>query len=143
MPPVKQIQIQIGPFSQQHHIVQLLMLLIADLLDIKALADADQVPDPVQMGDHLMDRRINPPFIGSNIDDFMKGGGTLTGMEGLVKEFDSKIVGICVLCEADFDKDKLVEDYLSLVKISKIDTNKRIILSEPGNFLNRTDFSRF
>ena len=77
------------------------------------------------------------------VDDFMKGGGTLTGMEGLVKEFDSKIVGICVLCEADFDKDKLVEDYLSLVKISKIDTNKRIILSEPGNFLNRTDFSRF
>ena len=77
------------------------------------------------------------------IDDFMKGGGTLTGMEQLVKEFDSTVAGICVLCEADFDKDKLVENYLSLVKISKIDTQKKLILAEPGNFMNQTDFSRF
>ena len=73
----------------------------------------------------------------------MKGGGTLTGMEELAREFDSTVAGICVLCEADFDKEKLVEDYLSLVKISKIDTQKRIILAEPGNFLTETDFDRF
>ncbi len=77
------------------------------------------------------------------VDDFMKGGGTLSGMEELVKEFDSTIAGICVLCEADFDKEKLVQNYLSLVKISKIDTQKRIILAEPGSFLSETDFSRF
>lgn len=77
------------------------------------------------------------------VDDFMKGGGTLTGMEELVKEFDSTVAGICVLCEADFDKEKLVENYLSLVKISKIDTQKKIILAEPGSFLTQTDFSRF
>ncbi|WP_251716660.1 pur operon repressor [Lactobacillus agrestimuris] len=77
------------------------------------------------------------------IDDFMKGGGTLTGMEELVKEFDCTIAGICVLCEADFDKNKLVEDYISLVKISNIDTKKKLILAEPGNFLTQTDFSRF
>lgn len=83
---------------------------------------------------------------GSNVlvvDDFMKGGGTLTGMEELVKEFDSTVAGICVLCEADFDKTKLVDDYLSLVKISNIDTQKKLILAEPGNFLTETDFSRF
>ncbi|MGQ5709706.1 pur operon repressor [Lactobacillus sp. PSON] len=77
------------------------------------------------------------------VDDFMKGGGTLTGMEELVKEFDGKIAGICVLCEADFDKNKLVEDYLSLVKITKIDTHDKIIAAEPGNFLAQTDFDRF
>ena len=77
------------------------------------------------------------------IDDFMKGGGTLTGMEELVNEFDCTIAGICVLCEADFDKNKLVEDYISLVKISNIDTKKKLILAEPGNFLTQTDFSRF
>ena len=76
------------------------------------------------------------------VDDFMKGGGTLTGMEELAREFDSTVAGICVLCEADFDKEKLVEDYLSLVKISKIDTQKRIILAESGNFLTETDFSQ-
>lgn len=83
---------------------------------------------------------------GSNVlvvDDFMKGGGTLTGMEELVKEFDSTVAGICVLCEADFDKNKLVDDYLSLVKISNIDTQKKLIMAEPGNFLTETDFSRF
>lgn len=77
------------------------------------------------------------------IDDFMKGGGTLTGMEQLVKEFDSTVAGICVLCEADFDKDKLVQDYISLVKISEIDTQKKLILAEPGNFMKQTNFSRF
>ncbi len=77
------------------------------------------------------------------VDDFMKAGGTLTGMEELTKEFNSNVAGTCVLCEADFDKNKLIEGYLSLVKISRIDTTKRIILAEPGNFVAHTDFSRF
>ena len=77
------------------------------------------------------------------IDDFMKAGGTLTGMEQLVKEFEGTIAGICVLCEADFDKEKLVKDYISLVKISQIDAGKRLIVAQPGNFLSQTDFSRF
>lgn len=77
------------------------------------------------------------------IDDFMKAGGTLTGMEQLVKEFEGTIAGICVLCEADFDKEKLVKDYISLVKISQIDAGKRLIVAQPGNFLSKTDFSRF
>src|SRR5699024_9562084 len=77
------------------------------------------------------------------VDDFMKGGGTLTRMEELVMEFEGTIAGICVLCAADFDKEKLVKNYLSLVKISKSDTAKKLILAEPGNFLNETDFDRF
>ena len=77
------------------------------------------------------------------VDDFMKGGGTLTGMEELVKEFDGTIAGVCVLCEADFDKEKLIKNYLSLIKISKIDTAQKLIVAEPGNFLTETDFDRF
>lgn len=77
------------------------------------------------------------------VDDFMKGGGTLTGMQTLVQEFECTVAGVCVLCEADFDKQKLIDDYISLIKISKIDTQKKIILAEPGNFLSETDFSRF
>ena len=66
-----------------------------------------------------------------------------TQMEELVKEFDCSIAGICVLCEADFDKSKLVDNYISLIKISQIDTAKKIILAQPGNFLSVTDFNRF
>lgn len=77
------------------------------------------------------------------VDDFMKGGGTLTGMEELVKEFQCSVAGICVLCEADFDKEKLIKNYLSLIAISEIDTQKKIILAQPGSFLAETDFSHF
>src|SRR5699024_12732933 len=64
------------------------------------------------------------------VDDFMKGGGTLTGIEELVKEFDGTIAGVCVLCEADFDKEKLIKNYLSLIKISEIDTAQKLIVAE-------------
>ncbi|WEV36701.1 pur operon repressor [Lactobacillus sp. ESL0677] len=77
------------------------------------------------------------------VDDFMMAGGTLTGMQQLVKEFNSNIAGICVLCEADFDDVKLIEGHLSLVKIKKVDAAKRVILAEPGNFAVHTDFNRF
>ncbi|MDF7668882.1 pur operon repressor [Lactobacillus sp. ESL0701] len=77
------------------------------------------------------------------VDDFMMAGGTLTGMQQLVKEFNSNIAGICVLCEADFDDVKLIEGHLSLVKIKKVDAAKRVILAEPGNFVVHTDFNRF
>ncbi|MCT7789647.1 MAG: pur operon repressor, partial [Lactobacillus crispatus] len=53
------------------------------------------------------------------------------------------IAGVCVLCEADFDKEKLIKNYLSLVKISEIDTAQKLIVAEPGNFLTETDFDRF
>ncbi|KRL63314.1 pur operon repressor [Lactobacillus psittaci] len=76
------------------------------------------------------------------IDDFMKGGGTLTGMEGLVREFDSKVGGICVLCETSH-ADKMVDDYISLIKIDEIDTEKSVIKTSIGNFLDKTDFNRF
>ncbi|MDF7638302.1 pur operon repressor [Lactobacillus sp. ESL0791] len=77
------------------------------------------------------------------VDDYMMAGGTLTGMQKLAKEFDSNIAGICVLCEADFDHVKLLDNYLSLIKISKIDTAKKIILARPGSFIAHTDFDRF
>lgn len=83
---------------------------------------------------------------GSNVlivDDFMKGGGTLTGMQQLVKEFDGTVGGVCVLCEADYEKDRLIKDYVSLISITDIDTENETISAEPGNFLTRTNFDRF
>ncbi|MDO4912686.1 MAG: pur operon repressor [Lactobacillus sp.] len=76
------------------------------------------------------------------IDDFMKGGGTLVGMEQLVHEFEGTVAGAFVLCEADIKKDKMMEDYVSLIKITQIDHQKKLISSEIGNFLARTDFDR-
>src|SRR5690625_7335810 len=62
---------------------------------------------------------------GSNvciIDDFMKAGGTITGMVSLLKEFNAHVKAIGVLAEADDEEDeRSVEDYISLIKISDVD----------------------
>ena len=83
---------------------------------------------------------------GSNVlivDDFMKGGGTLTGMEELVKEFKGTVAGMCVLCETKYASQKVVDDYQSLIKITEVDRTKKLIKERPGNFLEQTDFNRF
>ena len=83
---------------------------------------------------------------GSNVlivDDFMKGGGTLTGMEELVKEFKGTVAGMCVLCETKYASQKVVDDYQSLIKITEVDRTKKLIKVRAGNFLEQTDFNRF
>ena len=83
---------------------------------------------------------------GSNVlivDDFMKGGGTLTGMEELVKEFKGTVAGMCVLCETKYASQKVVDDYQSLIKITEVDRTKKLIKVRPGNFLEQTDFNHF
>lgn len=77
------------------------------------------------------------------VDDFMKGGGTLTGMEELTKEFGCTVSGMCVLCESKNASQKVVDDYQSLIKITEVDRSQEIIKAEPGNILEQTDFNRF
>ena len=77
------------------------------------------------------------------VDDFMKGGGTLTGMEELTKEFNCTVSGMCVLCESKNASQKVVDDYQSLIKITEVDRSQDIIHAEPGNILEQTDFNRF
>ncbi|SET78933.1 purine operon repressor, PurR [Oceanobacillus limi] len=69
------------------------------------------------------------------IDDFMKAGGTITGMINLLEEFNANVAAIGVLAEADDEEeDRVVEDYTSLVKISDVDMIKKRIQVQPGNF---------
>lgn len=77
------------------------------------------------------------------VDDFIKGGGTLTGMQELVKEFHCDLVGKCILCEAYYPHQRQVSDYLALVSISQIDPQTRTLRAQPGNFLEQTNFDRF
>ncbi|SDZ66463.1 purine operon repressor [Evansella caseinilytica] len=71
------------------------------------------------------------------IDDFMKAGGTIRGMMDLVQEFQSTIAGIGVLTEAIHEEEKLVEDYVSLTKLSEMDMRTKWIKVEPGNIFNK------
>lgn len=74
---------------------------------------------------------------GSNvciIDDFMKAGGTITGMQSLLAEFQANVKAIGVLAEADDEEDERVIDaYVSLVKIANVDIHNKHIQIQPGN----------
>lgn len=69
------------------------------------------------------------------IDDFMKAGGTISGMESLLKEFNAHIKAIGVLAEADDEEDeRIVNHYTSLIKITDFDMQHNKVKVEPGNF---------
>src|SRR5699024_2411186 len=69
------------------------------------------------------------------IDDFMKAGGTISGMVSLLEEFQANVKAIGVLAEADDEEDeRMVEDYLSLVKISNVEMKTKQIEVIPGNY---------
>ena len=52
------------------------------------------------------------------VDDFMRAGGTINGMINLLQEFNCELAGIAVLVEAEKTGERLVDDYLSLIKLS-------------------------
>ncbi|WP_078393322.1 pur operon repressor [Shouchella patagoniensis] len=71
------------------------------------------------------------------VDDFMKAGGTLRGMVDLLEEFEADLVGIGVLVESTEVNERLVDDYVSLTKLTDVNVReKRIDVSE-GNIVKK------
>jgi len=71
------------------------------------------------------------------VDDFMKAGGTVNGMISLLEEFNAYVAGIAVLVEAEEAEERLVDDYLSLVKLSGVDVKEKRISVEMGNYFDQ------
>lgn len=77
---------------------------------------------------------------GSNVlivDDFMKAGGTINGMVSLLEEFNATVAGIAVLVEAEKTEERLIDDYLSLVKLSDVDVKEKKITVSEGNYFQK------
>ncbi|CAM4249435.1 pur operon repressor [Lederbergia lenta] len=75
------------------------------------------------------------------VDDFMKAGGTVNGMVNLLAEFNASVAGIAVLVESEFQEERLVEDYVSLIKLSDVDVKGKKINVVKGNFFfGKTEF---
>lgn len=73
------------------------------------------------------------------VDDFMKAGGTVNGMVSMLEEFQAKVAGIAVLVEAERtdESERLVEDYLSLIKLSDVDVKQKHINVSEGNYFSK------
>ncbi|MBL4954212.1 pur operon repressor [Neobacillus sp. OS1-32] len=68
------------------------------------------------------------------VDDFMKAGGTVMGMISMLEEFNAHVAGIAVLVEAEETEERLVDDYLSLVRLSNVDVKEKKIKVHEGNY---------
>lgn len=72
------------------------------------------------------------------VDDFMKAGGTINGMINLLEEFRAVVAGIAVLVESEYAEERLVDDYISLVKLTDVNTKEKQINVVPGNYFSTT-----
>ncbi|GMR65676.1 pur operon repressor [Bacillus cereus] len=74
---------------------------------------------------------------GSNvliIDDFMKAGGTIQGMISMLEEFKANVVGIGVLVESTDIEERLINNFVSLIRLSEVDVKEKAIQVEKGNY---------
>lgn len=67
------------------------------------------------------------------VDDFMRAGGTLKGMEDLMMEFDAKVLDRAVLIELECEKN--ASDYFSLMTLKDSKDDTQIEISK--NFFER------
>lgn len=70
------------------------------------------------------------------IDDFLNGGGTITGMLSMTKEFNASCVGICVLAEVHNPDRKVPFDYQSLMQVVKSQDNTQLVEVLPGSIFD-------
>lgn len=68
------------------------------------------------------------------VDDFMKAGGTINGMISMLEEFNATVAGIGVLVEAEDTEERLVDEYISLIRLSKVNVKEKQIEVEEGNY---------
>ncbi len=72
------------------------------------------------------------------VDDFMKAGGTVNGMVSMLEEFKAYVAGIAVLVESEKAEERLVDEYLSLVRLSDVDVKEKKINVGEGNYFKRS-----
>ncbi|MNC11042.1 Pur operon repressor [compost metagenome] len=68
------------------------------------------------------------------IDDFMRAGGTIHGMMDLLAEFRATVKGVGVFVESDEVEEHLVEDYISLARLTHVDSRSKQVKVVLGNY---------
>jgi purine operon repressor len=73
------------------------------------------------------------------VDDFMRAGGTIQGMMDLLKEFRATLKGVGVFVESGEVVEHLVEDYISLARLTEMDAKTKHITVVPGNYFDNEE----
>lgn len=86
----------------------------------------------------LSRRALTPGMRVLIVDDFMKAGGTARGLVDLVGEFQADVVGIGVLVSTEEPKEKLVENYVSMAVLERVDEGARTVIIRPSSWSDGT-----
>ncbi|MFS0836371.1 pur operon repressor [Paenibacillus sp. 1P03SA] len=70
------------------------------------------------------------------IDDFKRAGGTIQGMVDLLGEFKATVGGVGVFIESNEVEEELVKDYISLAKLTGVDSKTKQVTVVPGNYFD-------
>ncbi len=83
----------------------------------------------------LSKRSLKPNSRVLIVDDFLKGGGTISGMISLLTEFDSHLVGVGIFAE-NTQEERESMNYKSLLKVSEIDVKNNRVTVKFGNIFD-------
>lgn len=70
------------------------------------------------------------------IDDFMRVGGTIQGMMDLLKEYNALVCGVGVFVESSEVEERLINNYVSLARLSGVDAKTKEVIAVPGNYFS-------
>jgi purine operon repressor len=87
-------------------------------------------------------RAVPPGARALFIDDFLRGGGTARGVYDLMREFQAQIVGVGVLIATTLPREKLVDQYVSLLLFDGVDEGRGIARIAPSRWALGSPLSR-
>lgn len=70
------------------------------------------------------------------VDDFLRAGGSVSGVFTLMEEFKAVVIGVSVLVEAKQVANRRFSDYVSILSVSDIDEYNQTFNVEVGNCLD-------
>ncbi|MBS7262219.1 MAG: pur operon repressor [Eubacteriales bacterium] len=82
----------------------------------------------------LPKRAIRSGQRGLIIDDYMRAGGSIRGIKEMMAEFGAMVVGVGVVMATAEPKEKMIDEYMSLVTLDEIDEENGLIKASNGNY---------
>lgn len=77
-------------------------------------------------------RAIRPGAKVIVIDDFMRGGGSVTGISEMINEFGGSVVGVGVAISSKEPVKKRVSEYTAIVYLGNVDESSKMIDVSPN-----------
>lgn len=77
-------------------------------------------------------RAVRPGGKAIIIDDFMRAGGSMKGIQEILAEFEVDVIGMGIAMVAKEPKKKKIDEYISIVQLDVIDEENNIIKITPN-----------